>query len=334
MNIDRKDLLRALDSCTPGLSSKENVDQSNCYCFVGGTIKTYNDEILCQHETALTFTGAVPAKPLRELLQKMTEDEIEVTTTTDKIRIKGSRRRSEINMNPDILLPTGTVEEPSEWTEVPPAFSDALGMVAGMVDDDQSNVFAYVHFCPGWLEATDNHQAIRYGVATGVKSNVMVRGDSCKALRGMGIASIAETETWVHWKTFSGLQVSVRKDTRVYPDLTEIFAQPKLSRVHIPGSVADILDRASPFMREAGIGGKRAQIVLSEGKLIVRAINGNGWYEEIKDIEYDGEKLQFSADPKHIANALKLGLPCDVTASSLKLKGDAFVYVVSLEEVK
>lgn len=333
MIVQRKDVVRALECCVPGLSTRENVDQSNCFCFRGKTVYTYNDEILCRQDFPVEINGAVPAKTLLDLLHKLPEEEIEVTTTDTKLRIKGQgRRRSEINLVPDVVLPIGDVETAETWTEVPPAYSDALGMVADATDTDESSPLAYVHITPTLMESCDMHQAIRYEVATGLTSSVMVRGTSCKAVKGMGIASTSETDGWIHWKTYTGLVVSVRKDSREYPDLGDIFSAESVGEAYIPGSVSEILERAAPFMGKHGKG-KIGIVDLVPGKIRVRAINEDGWYEEIKELEYDGPSTRFGVSPKHIQGALKYGLPCEITPVSLRIRGDAFVYALSVEEV-
>lgn len=332
MIVNRKDLLRALQSVTAGLSSKENIDQSNCFCFGPGIVRTFNDEILCQHEVPTDFTGAIIARPLLEMLDKMPEDEITLTVVNNKLRIKGSGKRAEVTFDPNVILATGSVEVPDNWIELPPAFSDALGMVAEATEKETNTEFAFVHMTPDYLEACDYLQAIRYNVATGVKGSVMVRGTSCKAIKGMGVASACETKDWMHWKTFTGLVVSVRKDTREYPKIEEIFETPIKGSAYIPGSVGDVIQRATPFMATVP-SGKQTICVLSKNRLTIRAVNANGWYEEVKDIDYDGPDTTFGISPKNISGALKFGLPCEITDSSLRIRGDAFIYALSLENV-
>lgn len=332
MKVSRKDVVRALESCTPGLSTKGNLEQSNCFCFRDGFVYTYNDEILCQHDFPVPVTGAVPAKTLLDLLNRMTEDEVTITFTDNALRIKGEgRRRSEIKMVQDVILPIGMVEVPKDWTDVPPAFSDALMLVAESSDKEESDPLAYVHITPTLLEACDYRQALRYEVDTGIKTDAVVRGSSCLAIKGMGIAAAAETDNWVHWKTFAGLRVSVRRDSQDYQNLDEIFTTDRIGTAVIPGALIDALDRATPFM-EKGAKEKLGIVDLKEGAIRVRAINQDGWYEEAVDAEYDGPPVRFSVSSKHVKNALKYGLPCDITATSLRIQGENFTYVLSVEE--
>lgn len=331
--INRKELLRALEACVPGLSAKENIEQSSCFIFSENSITTFNDEILCVHDTPLGLHGAVPSKPLLELLRKLTEDEIQITSTDTELRIKGNGRRVVIRMSPDVLLPTGVVDPVEEWIDVPPAFGDALSMVAECASksgDDRE--LSCVHFQPHMIEACDRYQAIRYNVETGVGQNALIRRSSCAAVQGLGIAGMAETEVWMHWKTYTGLQVSVRKYASTFPSLDDIFATEKTGEAHIPGSIVEIFNRAAPFFADT-TKGKQGLIRLRKGQMMIRAANGEGWYEEIRDIDYDGPKMTLGVNPKYISGLVKHGIPCDITASSLRITGDAFVYALPLENI-
>lgn len=334
MNVNRKDLVRALESCAAGLSSKENIAQSNCYCFKGTTVYTYNGEILCQHDFPVPLHGAINAKPLSDLLNKLPEDEISVTSTEDKLRIKGAnKKRCEIVINPTILLPLGEVESPEEWTEVPPAFTDAVDLVADNTSDDETKALAFVHFTKNRLEACDLMRAVRYSIQTGITSDsVLIRGSSCKALKSMGIAEVSETESWLHWKTHTGLRISARKGTHTYPDISSIFSAETIAQVDLPSTVGDILDRAMPFMEKYSAGGmsKMGNIKLAPGEISIRSLNKEGWYSESKEIEYNGPTLQFDASPRHIQDVLKYGLPCDITGTSIRIQGDEFVYALAV----
>ena len=85
MRINREELLKALESVTPGLSPKEIQEQTNCIVFHEGQIITFNDEISCSRESPLgDIEGAVRAIPLLTLLSKLTEEEIQVEHSKDK----------------------------------------------------------------------------------------------------------------------------------------------------------------------------------------------------------------------------------------------------------
>ena len=332
MKIDRREFLSALEACAPGLASKENIEQSQCFVMQDNKIMAFNDVILTVHDTPLAVRGAVPAKPLLELLRKLTEDELEITATDSELRVKGEGRRSAIKLNPDIYLPTGVVDPVDHWTDLPPAFADSLPMVADCaLATGDPLALTCVQILPNAIQACDQLQAARYEVETGVSAPVLLTAQACKSVNGLGVAAMCETESWIHWKTYTGLQVALRKIQMDYPEGIEAIFQATAEReINIPASVTDILTRAAPFLEETS-DGKTGKIEFKPGRLLLTAKNGSGWYQEFKEIDYDGPALELSINPKYVANLLKHGLPAILCSDSLRIEGDGFVYCVSIK---
>lgn len=331
MIINRRELLGALDACAPGLG-KENIEQGQCYVFEEGKVFTFNDLILCQQDVVLDITGAVPAKPLRETLAKLTEEELTITTTDSEVRIKGAGRRSVIKFSPEVYLPTGSVETPTDWIELPPAFADALPLVADCASKDgDPPELDCVLLEPGRMIACDRSQAIVFEVATGVTSPTLISAIGCKAVTGLGVAEVSVGESWLHWKTYSGLQVSVRKTLLEYPDgVDDVFQQTSDATIELPATVVEAMQRAAPFFADS-VDGKQAQFCIAEGKAYIRAKNHLGWYEETKGCDYSGPKIEFSMNPKYIASLVKHDIPCSVTQGAIVVRGDSFSYAVSIK---
>ena len=331
MLIDRRELLRALEGVAIGLNTKANLEQSNCFCFQSGKVCAFNEEVYTIQDTDLDICGAVPSKPLLETLRKLTEDELTITATDTELRIKGQGRRSAVRLNPQVLLPTGQVEAAESWTELAPAFGDALPLVASCAaDENQIFELTCVRVSAKGLEACDQRQAIRYAVPTGITGEVLLRGTSCKLFNGLGIAEIAETPAWLWFKTYTGLQAAIRKISGKYPPLGDIFKTPKIAEIDLPGSVVDILARAAVFQQETATG-KLVNLSLKEGKMMVRASNTLGFFEEIKAVDYSGPALTLGLNPKYLEALVKHGLPIAVTAESIRITGESFIYALALE---
>lgn len=335
MLIDRREWLRALESCSPGLSTKSGLDQSNCFCAQDNKIKCFSEEIYTEIDFPLGITAAVPAKPLLDTLRKLTEDSLDITTSGTKLRIKGTGRRLEINMNPEIMLPAGSIEQPTKWVELPPAFGDALPMVSACCLETEGNdqfELSCVRITPRGLESCDLKQAIRYAVATGVQGEVLIRGTSAKAFNGLGIAEMSETESWWWIKTYTGLRAAVRKIQGKYPPIGQVFKTEAISTVEVPGSVVEILGRCTPFLQET-VAGKLATFTLKPGQLLVRAQNVNGWYEEKKAVDYSGPELTMGLNPLFLEKLIKHGLPITLTRDSVRVSGGEFVFALAIERV-
>jgi hypothetical protein len=336
MKIDRRELLRQLESVQPGLSSKENLDQSNCFAFTPGLVTTFNDEICCRQDTTLDFKGAVNATKLLQLLRHMSEDEIDVSVLKDtELSIKGSGRRAGIKMQQDILLPHHVVKTPTDWEDCVPAVGDYIGMVADTAAKENPEfIYTCVRIAPDCMEATDAYQAIRCEMPISVASEVIVKKAGCKALDGMGIAAVAEDDNWLHWKTYTGLVLSLRKQVldNPYPDLTAIFEAEENGEVQLPGTLLDSLEKASVFSTKTA-SGKQVCIKLKPGKMLLRAADKDGYYEELVNVDYTGENVSFGMSIVYLQRILSQALPCLITDNTVRIEGEGFKMVMSLENV-
>lgn len=334
MKFNRKEILRQLESCNAGLSHTDNLEQSDCYILRPGKISTFNEEILCRQDTPLPFQAAVPAKPLVETLRKLTEDEIDIELKESQLLIKcAGTRRIGLNIHADIVLHCDAVEQATEYTDVPPVFADALAMVAEAADKDGDD-FALncIQIKPAGMQATDRFQAIRYKVDCPVRSDVLVKRQSCMAVNGLGIAAMQETDNWIHWKTYTGLQIAVRKYLEEYPNLGPLFKAEPQGCLRLPPSLIDALQKASIFLNDTGTG-KQAVLQLKTGEITIRGQNEHGFYEEVREVAYKGPDAIFGINPKYVQNLLKHDYPCELTEGSLRIRGENFAYITSRETV-
>ena len=89
MIINKTNLQTALEIVKPGLASKELIDQSTSFAFMGDRVVTYNDDISVSHPIeGLNITGAVKADKLYALLNKLKQEEIEVEICGGEILLK------------------------------------------------------------------------------------------------------------------------------------------------------------------------------------------------------------------------------------------------------
>src|SRR5690606_29759183 len=99
IRVNREEVLRVLESVTPGLASREIIQQSTCLVFEDDRVFTFNDEVGCSRESPIKgFTGAIKAKPLLDLFSKMPEDELGVEWNGKEIQVHGKKRKSGIRV--------------------------------------------------------------------------------------------------------------------------------------------------------------------------------------------------------------------------------------------
>ncbi len=332
MKIDRAELLRKLEAVAPGLATKEAVEQSSCFVFTGGRVVTFNDEIACGIDCDLGFTGAVAARPLLDLLAKMSETEIDVEATETELIVKGKRRRAGITMEAQITLPIASVEQPGDWVDMDPEFADAIGVVQHCASKDTNNFhLTCVHVTPTCVEACDNFQLARYPLATGVAEACLVKRDSVKHVTGLGMTEVSETKTWLHFRNPTGLTLAVRRELGDFESL-DAFIETDGVRCTLPGGLAEAVDKAEIFSAESSEN-NIVTIELKPGQLRLRGMGATGWYEERKDVKWDNEPMSFNMAPKLLVDITTRTNDCFIAPGRLKIDGGKFTYVTCLGAV-
>jgi hypothetical protein len=66
---------------------------------------------------------------------------------------------------------------------------------------------------------------------------------------------------------------------------------------------------------------------------MVRGQNESGIYEEVRDVQYDGPARAFGINPKYVQTLLKHDYPVSLTQTALRIRGESFVFLTSMETV-
>lgn len=333
IRVKREEFLGRLQSAQPGLSQREVVDQSHCFVFLPGEIVTYNDEVSCRvpFDKYKDFEGAVQAKPLIDILAKLPEDEVELEMIDGEFLVHGTRRRSGIRMERDILMTVSAVEKPGKWKKLPEQFAEALEIVSACAASDTNQfVLTCVHFHPDYLEAMDNVQMARYTLETGIKTECVVRRDALKQVVTFGMTEVSETEAWLHFRNASGLVLSCRLYQETYIDLSKILDVEDAVPCVLPGGLAEEVDRAQIFSKENT--DEKVKVQLRPGKIRIKGTGASGWFEAVKKLKYDGPSLEFLIAPKLLSELANKHNECQIAPKRLRVVGERYVYVSCLFE--
>lgn len=335
MKVNREGLLKALLSLSPGLASREIIEQSSCIVFTeDGRAMSFNDEICASRRTPLNgIVGAIKAKNLLDLLTKMTEEDIDIEQVPGELLIKGKGkgRKSGLRMEANVLLPVSAVDVPdaSSWVELDPNFSEGVSIVHSCAGTEQTEfVTVCVHIHPDWLEATDKLQIARYPIKTGVSRSTLVRAESIRKILGYDMTMINETPSWIHFKNPSGLIISIRRDLSEYYELDQYLKSDGTVPVTLPGGLEEAVAKAEIFSSESSTG-NLVSVDLKPGWILIEGTGPSGYYKERQEVVYDGQPFKFAIAPRLLVEISKKSSDCRVSSTRLFIDGGKFLYATS-----
>ncbi len=332
--LNREEFLHVLESVSPGLSPREVLEQSNCFIFQKGQVFSFNDEVACRRPTGLPeeITGAVPSKPLLEILAKLKEDEIEVLASDGEMIVTGERRSAGIRMEAEILLPLDAIEPPKSWKTLPGDFAEAIKIVSHCAGKDADNFsLTCVHVHPNWLEACDDTQLCRWGMQTLVNAPTLVRSTALRHVSNFGMVQYSETDAWLHFRNESNLVLSVRRylgGADEFPDLGKAI-RGEGTKVQLPKGLVEAAERANVFSSEGG-DNNRVMIELRPGKLKIEGRGVSGWYREAKRIKWAEDSVSFLIAPSLLSDLVKRHTEVSIGKGKLIVNGGPYVYVAAL----
>ena len=333
MKISRESLLQVLEQVEAGLATKEVVEQSSCYVFTGSEVVTFSGEVCARVKLAAPVQGAVSARHLKELLVRITEDEIKLATADDNLRISSKGGRGSIAMQAEVRLPIDQVETPAEdaWGDLHPEFADAVDVVgSAAAKNDQNYKLLCVHCTPDHLEACDNYQLARYPLQTGLTACSMVRRDSLRHVVALGMTEVSETETWLHFRNPAGLVVSMRRWSEDYENLDSIIAGVQDTQpTTLPGGIEEAVQRTGVFSGDNGAASDVVRVDLLENEMRLRGEGAGGWWEERKRVKYAGPKIGFLIAPRLLLELGSKGQECDVSRGALRVDTGKFTYITA-----
>lgn len=305
MRVNRENLLKVLVSVTPGLASREILEQSSCLVFHKGRVITFNDSVACSRESPLDIKGAVKAKPVLDLLSKLTEDEIEIKVSETHLLVKGQKREAKIRMEQEVMLPIDSVEVPDDWRKLDAEFSEAIGIVATCASTEESQFeLTCVHVHPDWLEACDRFQIARYPMKTGVQQPILVKAESLRKIVGFDMTEVCETASWIHFRNPAGLVLSCRRYLDQYKELGRYLTAEGTEPATLPGGLEDVVDRAQVFSID-NAAGNHLVVDLRADRVVIAGEGTTGAYREMKDAKYAGPPIKFLISPKLINEVIK-----------------------------
>jgi len=329
MQIERTTLVNCLESVSPGLSTRDIIEQADCFIFKKGRIITFNDDVACSCDMDTGIEGAVKASPLLNLLQKLKDKTLELKVTNKQIILQGKGRKAGIRMEKKIQLPIDSIEPAGDWHQLPKDFCEGVGMVEDCASSDESRFnLTCIHLTNTHVEATDGYQASRFKIKIPIKESMLVRHQALNYASKITATKISISKSWVHFQNANGLILSCRRYVEEYPLIDKVLLEVKGTSTTLPQGLAIAAERASVFSAQNP--DNQVIITIEKNRVKVKGESTGGWFWESKKAKYDGPCLNFTIPPTLLIKILKRNCKCILTENRLKMTDDKYSYIVCL----
>ena len=332
MQVQRKELIAALEEVKPGLASKDILAQSTSFVFTKEGITTFNDEISVYKPFKSGFEGAVRANELYSLLAKIKDDSIEVESTGAELIVKwGKKSKAGIRMEAEIMLPLEEVDiEHADFIKLPDNFLKAISIASYCAAKDLSKPhLTCVCINEGNVVASDNFRIIMVDFNSKLDTDqILLPASVVKFLVKYDVKKLSHSPGWVHFHTEDGLVFSARVLAGDFPEVDQYFAI-KGHELQFPAGIIEILDKAGVFTGSS-VNGDFISIAVEDRVMLIKGEGDYGWLEEPANCKYKGEKIEFQVDPSFLKDILKDLRQCIVGEGTLLFEGENFKHIVSL----
>jgi hypothetical protein len=345
-STNKHELLEKLEKAKSGLASNDLIEGADAFLFTGSEIVTFNDEICNRVQYETKYKGSVPAEPFFKIIQKMSPDKdgcIDITEKRGELLISSKKASAGIQINPKGTLPIeelGEFPKLKEFKEIPEDFLTGLTMASFCASKDTSTpILSCVFIDDNKIKSTDSFRAFYFEMKEDMPS-FLFPVQNIPTLKKYNIQKYCLGNNWIHFKTKEGYDISIRSyPPDEFPDIEGLFDS-KGSNYTFPGTMQEILDKATIFCDGTFDIDNIVNVKISGIKLIVTSKSELGWFKEstvgadLKKVKKNkGSKLNlnFETNPtflKQILNDCKTCLLCKED-SRIIFKGDNWRYILS-----
>jgi len=323
MEISKSELLKALETIKPGLALTEDlIEQSTSFAFVEDQIITYNDNISISYPFKSKIRGAVSAKELYTLLNKLDskKDNLSLILKENELRINaGKEGKAGIRIEKDVLLPLDEIKTDNKWLKIPKNLIEGLKFCSfSTLKDESRPLISCVHVKEDIVESTDNFRATKFYLNKKVKE-FLIPATSIKFLEKFPATHYNVTKSWVNFKSKDKALFSCRILNQEYPDLSGIL-KVKGKKIKFP-DVIKAIEKATIFTeKEEAFLSAMIKIKMMENKVIIKGEGGVGWYKKVIKTKYKGDYFTFKISSDFFTTMLKMNNECTLDKNSHRIK--------------
>jgi len=340
-NLNKNELLRALEVVKPGLANKEIIEQTTSFAFIDGRVVTYNDKISISHPVPglEDLHCAVVADRLYKFLGKLKDENISLSTGKDnELQFKSGRTRVGLTLQSEVKLPLNQLESRKKWKELPENFVKFVAFSMSSCSKDMSRpLLTCVHINEnGIIEGADSFRITHCNLQTNMPVDTfLLPSEASVEVVKLNPTLVAAGEGWIHFKNEEDTEISCRIMSDTYPDTNDIIKCQGI-RIILPKTIEETLERAMVFAKRDRMLDEIVYISIENNSILIEASSEEAWFKEDLNMRYSGTRIQFGITPYLLKSILSetYGCTLDENKNKLKFEGEGWLYITLLRKSK
>jgi DNA polymerase III sliding clamp (beta) subunit (PCNA family) len=330
MQIEREKLVSVLTKIKPGLGRNEIIEQSTHYIFNKDCIYSYNDMITIVHPFESEIVGTVPAEEFYKLLQKFSDETLEITQDENEISIKGENIEAGIKLENEIKIDPVETGKIKRWLSLPNNFDQALKLCLFSASKNMVKPeFSCIYVKEDVVVSCDNFRASRVSLDKKIHHPLLIPALTVKELIDHDPISYQTDSNWLHFKNKEDSIFSIRIFSGEYPDISDLF-NIEGNGIILPSDLAASLDKAQILTSTEFEQDMFVTLKIEPNHITCRGEGVVGWVEERVKIDYEGPDFEIKINPLFLEQVLNHTTKTVIGDRSILFQGDNFEHVISL----
>lgn len=325
--IKTVELTSALSKIRGGISTKGLIDGFGNYSLDDDFIRTYNDHICISYPFKTGVVASVKADNLNAVLSKIDGETVELRIVDNSLLIKGGNTKAG-------LIKTDAVKHipiNGEWKDLPEDFLHGLSLCSFSAADTMSMGILYcIHVSKNRLYSSDNYRISRYELSKGIDDVFLIPAKSAEEVSKFPVNKYLLDESWVHFKSDSGVIFSCRIVSGTYKDVDRFF-EVEGKEFALPENIKKYVDSSLVMADGKREFEKKIEMSISKDQIILRGETDTGWIESKVPCQIEiEESFKVAINPIFLNEVLNKSTSIVVREGRALFKSENFQHVMVL----
>jgi len=329
--MDKQLLINTIEKLKPGIDSSGYSDENKLIHFTGKEAVSFNDEIFISIPFESDIMGSIYASEFLSLLKRIKKDKIVIEKRENILNIKGGRTKAGFNLIENIKIPDISLDD-LEWKAILKDFIQGIEFCLFSVSKDiNADDLKCVSIKNNYVCSSDNIRASRYEMEDNLDDILLIPLNTAKELKNYDFMEYSKRDNKIYFRNKNNVILScVTMEENYFKQLENLFIL-EGDEINIPDKLKESIILSEILARKEEEGeNKEIGIRLEKNKFICKGECDIGWIEDIIDIEYGGEDINFIVNSSIMGQIVEKAKTMVVGDNKVLFKGDNFEHVMAI----